>query len=290
MPLYYTDYLKKTNTIAKMCGFGYCKYRSQSEDAMRRSTAKREQKLIRDVEKAGAIFDGRKIPDYLRGSEIINKNGASPKTNVEYEGHFLLSRGDHTTKFVDMKLAMEIPSIEENVGAILRRRLEENGIITRRDIGFDLIVGPARGAWPIGKALLKALRYPPGIKDVYARRGVNGNFHLIYPYPDRRDIRTLIVDDVFTTGSSIQKTMLACDESAEEKNRALRKRTKGVKEKPASFYYVAGVVGINRAPDWNKFLLNTITLWIGHALRLETDIWTPDNCELCREGVPLYKV
>lgn len=252
------------------------------------SLTQKEKKLKRDVEWAGAILDGRRIPDRLRGRELVNSNGAATRTSNEYEGHFLLG-DNHTTKFFDIQLAMGIPSIEENVGVILRRKLEESGIIKRNDLGFDLIVGPARGAWPIGKSLLKALNYPPSLKDIYAQRDAEGKFHFSYPYPDRRDIRTLIVDDFFVTGESIRETMNACDEAAKRKNSARRRKTTGAKENPASFYFVGGAIAVNRAPDWDKFLLNTITFWIGHALRIEAEIWAADNCPLCADGVPLYK-
>ncbi|MDP3956651.1 MAG: hypothetical protein Q8P97_01505, partial [bacterium] len=162
--------------------------------------------------------------------------------------------------------------------------------ITSKGPIFNAIIGPARGAIPVGATLRQALGNPSNIIELYPAKDVNGVFKCRYPFPDPREIIALCEDDVFSTGGSMGKTMEACHRSAEEKVIDLSKHKRGGgKETQPSFYFVGGLVVVNRAPDWDAFLRNTMTFPVGYCLRLEAQTWPADKCPLCEAGIPLYK-
>jgi orotate phosphoribosyltransferase len=202
------------------------------------------------------------------------------------KGHFKLRRGDHSDTFIDFMPAMEIPGIKENVGAILIIQLEEEKLIIDGRPMFDVIMGPARGAIPIGK-VIKSLLPRNDILAIYPKRGANGKFDFEYPFEHIQQIRTLYVDDVFSTGSSLREIMALCDAVAAKRNE--EEPTNSPTKRNAAFDFVGSAVAINRVLDIKKFELNTITFPTSYGLWVPTRIVDPSECEQCKEGVPLLE-
>ena len=264
-----------------------------------RNHAQRELKLANHLEKIGAILHGEKIPDDLKGHELKSSHNGYGEQELrglgiptkEYEGHFLLASGVfHTDRFFDIQLAMRSKQFTDDLGILMKVRLEEKGFITSKGPIFNAIIGPARGAIPVGATLLQALGNPSNIIELYPAKGLDGVFSCRYPFPDPREIMALWDDDVFTTGVSLRQTMEACHRAAEVKTLDLLKRKRGGgKESQPAFYFIGGLVAVNRAPDLTAFLRNTITFPIGYCLRLEAQTWPANQCPLCEVGIPLYR-
>lgn len=261
--------------------------------------AKIEARVARNLELSGASLNGEKIPESLLGLELRTMHGkkirrtshSASSFKKNRRGHFLLAGGDHTEKFLDMQLAMGRKEITDDLEILILARLEEKGFITSKGPIFNAVIGPARGAAIVGSTLLRALGRPPNIIELYPVKDSDGVFHCSYPFPDAREIYALGVDDVLTTARSLRKAMQACYDAAEFKAQQLKKsKNNGGKGIQPSFYFIGGLVVVNRAPDLKAFERNTITFPIGYCLRLEAQTWPADVCPKCKEDIPLYKV
>lgn len=246
----------------------------------------RQGRLADDLKRAGVIHDGKEAPANITGNKIANVQSEQDFVSTGLSGHYPLRRS-HSDIFIDVRTAMEFPHIKENLGKILIMQLEENKLVINGRPQFELIMGPARGAIAIGEIVREILGNHE-IVAIYPERGPAGNFSFEYPFPDIRQIPTLVVDDVFSTGGSIREMIVACDEAAETKNEDTSQES--YVKTPAAFYFVGSAVGVNRVPDINKFKINTCAFPISYGLWIPTHMWPADECPLCRLGHPLWKI
>ena len=113
------------------------------------------------------------------------------ETNAVIEGHFILSSGLHSPKYVQCAQLMSKPSqalqICESLAEKIKNELDE----------FDLILSPAMGGIIVGYELGKLLNK----KTIFSER-VNGEFKLRRDFKIKKGSKVLIVEDVITTGKS----------------------------------------------------------------------------------------
>ena len=113
------------------------------------------------------------------------------ETNAVIEGHFILSSGLHSPKYVQCAQLMSKPSqalqICESLAEKIKNELDE----------FDLILSPAMGGIIVGYELGKILN-----KETIFSERVNGEFKLRRDFKIKKGSKVLIVEDVITTGKS----------------------------------------------------------------------------------------
>ena len=113
------------------------------------------------------------------------------ETNAVIEGHFILSSGLHSSKYVQCAQLMSKPSqalkICESLAEKIKMELDE----------FDLILSPAMGGIIVGYELGKLLN-----KETIFSERVNGEFKLRRDFKIKNGSKVLIVEDVITTGKS----------------------------------------------------------------------------------------
>ena len=113
------------------------------------------------------------------------------ETKAVIEGHFILSSGLHSSKYVQCAQLMSKPSqafkICESLAEKIKREFDE----------FDLILSPAMGGIIVGYELGKLLN-----KETIFSERVNGEFKLRRDFKIEKDSKVLIVEDVITTGKS----------------------------------------------------------------------------------------
>ena len=111
------------------------------------------------------------------------------ETNAVIEGHFILSSGLHSSKYVQCAQLMSKPSqalkICESLAEKIKREFDE----------FDLILSPAMGGIIVGYELGKLLN-----KETIFSERVNGEFKIRRDFKIEKDRKVLIVEDVITTG------------------------------------------------------------------------------------------
>lgn len=110
------------------------------------------------------------------------------------EGHFLLSSGLHSSNYLQCALVLQDPVRAEEFGRAIAERFQDQGI--------ELVASPAIGGLIIGHEVARAL----GAKFLWTERS-NGQMTLRRGFTIRPNERTLVVEDVMTTGGSTRETI-----------------------------------------------------------------------------------
>lgn len=118
------------------------------------------------------------------------------KSDALLEGHFILSSGKHSNRYIQCAKLIENPVYCEEVAKIIADKLKEEGI------EVDLCVGPAMGGVIISYELARAL----GVKAIFTERE-NGQMTLRRGFHIEKGMKVIIVEDVITTGKSSFETV-----------------------------------------------------------------------------------
>ena len=169
-------------------------------------------------------------------------------------GHFKLTSGKHSEWYFEKIRLIEKPAALEKIVDLLAAKI-------RREVpDFDYVVSPAYGAIAIG--FLVALKL--GKKFAFSQRA-DEKMSIRSGFSGLDGSRAVIVEDILTTGGSIQE-VLAC----------LREREVGV----AGIYVLvdrsAGAVPVEGKP-------------VGSLLALKVEAFEPDVCPFCVKGLPITK-
>lgn len=165
-------------------------------------------------------------------------------------GHFLLTSGLHSDAYFEKFRVLESPKLTRELLSLIADDV--------RKLSPEIIAGPTTGGIIVAFALADML----GLGAAYAELPPDGSKGRVF----RRDFplmgkRVLVVDDVMTTGGSVIDTIEAV------------KRESG------------HVVGVGLLVDRSGG--KDLGLPLFAALRLDMKAWRPEECPLCREGVPI---
>ena len=126
------------------------------------------------------------------------------ETKALIEGHFILSSGLHSTKYVQCAKLLSFPNKATDICNSLSKK------IMNEFKDFDLILSPAMGGIIIGYEIGKILD-----KETIFSERVGGEFVLRRDFEIKENSKVLIVEDVITTGkSSIECSKLIKDSNA----------------------------------------------------------------------------
>ncbi|MBI4051009.1 MAG: orotate phosphoribosyltransferase [Elusimicrobia bacterium] len=166
------------------------------------------------------------------------------------EGHFLLSSGLHSDRYVQCALVLQDPRKATELGAALARLVLEK---------VDWVVSPALGGIIIGQELARAL----GVKAIFAERE-SGIMTLRRGFEIHAGERVLVAEDVLTTGKSTREVMEVVAESG------------GKVQAVASLISRGG-----QALDLGVPRYSLLDLPLAH--------FSPEGCPFCEKGIPLVK-
>ena len=178
-------------------------------------------------------------------------DGLLVATNALLQGHFRLSSGLHSDRYVQCALLLQHPQLAERVGRNLAARLCAAGVTA------DVVVGPALGGVVVAHEVARAL----GVRALFAERE-GASLALRRGFTINQGERVLIAEDVITTGRSARET--------------------------AALVQAAGglVVGyaavVERAQDHG--LQPFFTLW-----QVRPQTFAAADCPLCASGSTPYK-
>ena len=113
------------------------------------------------------------------------------KTNALIEGHFVLSSGLHSSKYIQCAKLLSQPYNAEKICKSLAFKIKKNFK------NFDLILAPAVGGIIIGYEIGRLLK-----KETIFCERVNGKFSLRRGFEIKKGSKVLIIEDVITTGKS----------------------------------------------------------------------------------------
>jgi orotate phosphoribosyltransferase len=177
--------------------------------------------------------------------ELFRRSGAL------LEGHFRLSSGLHSDRYLQSALVLQFPELAGQLGAALAART--------RHLDPTVVLSPALGGIVIGQEVGRAL----GVRAIFAERQekilvLRRGFSL------SPSDRVVIVEDVITTGGSTRETIDVAT---------------------AAGASVAGAASIiDRGSDAGRVGVPLFAL-----VRLEVPTYAPETCPLCERGVPITK-
>ena len=113
------------------------------------------------------------------------------KTDALLEGHFILSSGLHSSKYIQCAKLLSFPNKAEIICKSLATKIKKNFK------KIDLILAPAMGGIIIGYEIGKLLK-----KETIFCERVKGKFVLRRGFKIKKGTKVLIIEDVITTGKS----------------------------------------------------------------------------------------
>ena len=113
------------------------------------------------------------------------------KTDALLEGHFVLSSGLHSPKYIQCAKLLSFPYKSDKICKSLSYKIK------RKFKKIDLILAPAMGGIIIGYEIGKLLK-----KETIFCERVNGKFTLRRGFKIKKASKVLIIEDVITTGKS----------------------------------------------------------------------------------------
>ena len=113
------------------------------------------------------------------------------KTNALLDGHFVLSSGLHSSKYIQCAKLLSYPHLAKNICLSLSKKINKNYK------NIDVILSPAIGGIIIGYEIGKLLK-----KETIFCERVSGKFLLRRGFYIKKNSNVLIVEDVITTGKS----------------------------------------------------------------------------------------
>lgn len=117
-------------------------------------------------------------------------------SNALLEGHFLLSSGKHSDRYIQCAKLIAHPDYCEEVAKIIAEKIKE------KSIKVDLCVGPAMGGIIIAYEVARAL----GVPAIFTER-VDNLMTLRRGFEIEEGANVIIVEDVITTGKSSFETV-----------------------------------------------------------------------------------
>jgi orotate phosphoribosyltransferase len=173
------------------------------------------------------------------------------KSGALLEGHFRLSSGLHSDRYLQSALVLQYPEFAETLGA---------GIADRtRHLQPTAVLSPALGGIVIGQEVGRAL----GVRALFAERQ-DGALVLRRGFTLSAADRVLIVEDVITTGGSTRET--------------------GEAAAGAGAYVVGAAAIIDRGSDPARLSLPLFAL-----VRMDVPAYPAESCPLCARAVPISK-
>lgn len=115
------------------------------------------------------------------------------QTQALLEGHFLLSSGRHSNKYVQCAKLLQYPDKAEAVLSVVVDKI--------RKLEFDVVVGPAMGGIIVAYEIGRQLNKPA----IFTER-VDGKMTLRRGFEIKKGQKVIISEDVITTGKSTLET------------------------------------------------------------------------------------
>lgn len=169
------------------------------------------------------------------------------------EGHFLLSSGRHSSRYMQCARVLQYPAFASRLGAELARCFAGSEI--------DVVVGPAMGGIIVAQEVGRALGGK--VRSLFAERE-GGQMTLRRGFAIVPGERVLVVEDVITTGGSAQEVIDLV-------------RSLG-----------AEVVGVGALVDRSGGKVD-FGVPLRAVVTLQIESYLPEECPLCGEGLPLVK-
>jgi len=175
------------------------------------------------------------------------------QTHALLKGHFRLSSGRHSDRYLQSALVLQYPWISEKLCAALAELV--------KPLNPHAVVSPALGGVIVGQELARALR----VKAIFTERNKETDvMELRRGFQVEKGEKLFAVEDIITTGKSVKESI--------EVVRSLGAEVVGV-----------GCL-IDRSGGTSNF---DVPLKALASLKVES--WEEKDCPLCKQGSPVTK-
>jgi orotate phosphoribosyltransferase len=169
------------------------------------------------------------------------------EADVLLEGHFLLTSGKHSNRYLQCANIFRNTKYSEELCAALAELFKDDGI--------ELVIGPAMGAVQMAYEVSRHL----GTENFFTERDENGAMVLRRGFAIEPGCHVLVVEDVVTTGGSVKEVIELVEKSG------------GI---------VAGVGSIvDRTGGAIQFGVPFKAVYSAQVIS-----WEAENCPLCKKG------
>jgi orotate phosphoribosyltransferase len=172
-------------------------------------------------------------------------------TGALLEGHFILSSGLHSPKYLQCALALQQPEDAKRFGERIAERF--------RDTAIDCVASPAIGGLVIGFAVAAAMN----VRFLWTERQA-GVMTLRRGFALRPGEKILVVEDVITTGGSTRECIAALEQNGGE--------------------VVAAASIVDRSNGTADVGVPRISL-----IQMDVPTFDPNECPICASGDVAYK-
>ncbi len=174
------------------------------------------------------------------------------ETSAIMEGHFLLTSGLHSPRYVEKFNVLQKPVYTEKLCRAMAEKF--------KDANIETVVGPVTGGILLAHETGKAL----GTRAIFTERE-NGKMTFRRGFTLHEGERVLIVEDIVTTGGSIREVIDVVKEHG------------GIP--------VAVSMLVDRSGGKATFGDVPSTA----LLHMDVQTYQPDECPLCKQGIPMTK-
>ena len=173
------------------------------------------------------------------------------EANVLQTGHFRLTSGRHSDKYMQCARVFEDAKYSEAICADIAEAFKDKGV--------ELVVGPAVGGIIISYEVSRQL----GVRNIFAERE-NGVMTLRRGFAIQPGTRVLVVEDTITTGGSVKEVIAL------------------VKEKGGD------VIGVGSVVDRSNGTVD-FGVPLHAAVSMEVVSYEEAECPFCKQGLPIVK-
>jgi orotate phosphoribosyltransferase len=180
------------------------------------------------------------------------------QTGAILEGHFLLTSGRHSGTYLEKFRILQYPEQTQQLCRLIAERFRDNGV--------QLVAGPTTGGIILSFEVARQLGARPSgrrVRGIFAEK-VDGGRRFLRGFSIEPGERTLVVDDILTTGGSIRDVLDAVREAGGEP--------------------IGVAVLADRTAGGTDF---GVPFFACTSLSIES--YEPSQCPLCRKGIPLVK-
>ena len=124
-----------------------------------------------------------------RVTEVLKESG------VLLEGHFLLTSGRHSNRYLQCAKVFRNTKYSEELCADLAEKFKDSNV--------QLVIGPAMGAVQMAYEVSRSLN----VENFFTERDENGGMVLRRGFEIAQGQRVLVVEDVVTTGGSVKEVI-----------------------------------------------------------------------------------
>lgn len=174
------------------------------------------------------------------------------ETGVLQEGHFILTSGRHSKRFMQTAQVLQYANITEKLCSSLAEGFQNEKI--------DIVISPAVGGILVGYEISRIL----GVRNIFCERE-NGEMKLRRGFKIEQGARVLVVEDVVTTGGSVKEVISVIEEAG------------------------GTIVGVGVLVDRSNGTVD-FGYPLRSLLSIAIDSYPADECPLCAQGeIPAIK-